>query len=173
LRFIDGTRLAFSSIDHYFVRMNLFEYLTFQYRKWRLKRKRQIVVIRGNCKMCGSCCRSICLSVGGKWLKTKKQFLKATKEDASLSRFEICGRAGDGYLQFSCTCLNEEGTCNDYENRPQLCQSFPNPTIFMQCGELPEGCGFRMSTEVDFEKILNAAMHDESPIGTGHMLNKK
>ncbi|TIH20136.1 YkgJ family cysteine cluster protein [Marinifilum sp. JC120] len=153
--------------------MNLFEYLELQYRKWRLKRKRQNVVIRGNCKMCGSCCRSICLNVGNKWLKTKKHLANAIDEDEALSRFEICGKTEEGYLKFSCTCLNENGTCDDYENRPRLCRTFPNPSIFMQFGELPAGCGFRMSTEIDFEKVLHEAMDDQDDIKSGHIPNGK
>ncbi|ACS79548.1 YkgJ family cysteine cluster protein [Maridesulfovibrio salexigens] len=153
--------------------MNLFEYLEYKFRKWRLKRKRQTVIIRGSCKMCGNCCRSICLHAGGKWLKNEKQFLKAVDEDELLSRFEICGKTEEGYLKFSCTSLTDNGTCNDYENRPQLCRNFPNPTIFMQFGELPAGCGFRMSTETDFEKILQDALHDDEKIKSGHIPEKK
>ncbi|WP_415717184.1 YkgJ family cysteine cluster protein [Maridesulfovibrio sp.] len=149
--------------------MNFFEYLRFNYRKWRLKRNRQTVVIRGSCNMCGRCCQSICLQVDGKWLKKEKHFGKAVREDNSLARFVICGRTEEGYLQFSCTCLKENGTCNDYENRPPLCRKFPAPSIFLQLGELPQGCGFRMSTEVDFEQILQEAVDNNDGINSGHI----
>ncbi|WP_419779330.1 YkgJ family cysteine cluster protein [Maridesulfovibrio sp.] len=149
--------------------MNFFEYLRFNYRKWRLKRKRKAVVIRGSCNLCGSCCQSICLQVEGKWIKKLKHFRKAACEDESLTRFEICGKTEEGYLKFACTCLNQNGTCNDYENRPQLCRNFPSPSIFLQLGELPEGCGFRMSTEVDFEQVLHDAMGNNDGINSGHI----
>lgn len=149
--------------------MNFFEYLRFNYRKWRLKRKRKAVVIRGSCNLCGRCCQSICLQIDGKWLKKIKHFRKAAGEDESLARFEVCGRTEEGFLLFACTCLNENGTCNDYENRPQLCRKFPSPSIFLQLGELPEGCGFRMSTEVDFEQVLHDAIGNNDGINSGHI----
>ncbi|WP_319779580.1 YkgJ family cysteine cluster protein [Maridesulfovibrio sp.] len=148
--------------------MNLFDYLHLNYRKWKLKKKRQAVVIRGSCNMCGRCCHSISLQIEGRWLKKEKQFLKAIEADPSLSRFEICGKTEEGYLKFSCTCLNKYGTCDDYDNRPALCQKFPAPSIFLLFGELPQGCGFRMSTEADFEQILHDAIENEDNVASGH-----
>ncbi|WP_319759343.1 YkgJ family cysteine cluster protein [Maridesulfovibrio sp.] len=149
--------------------MSFLDYIRLQYRKWQLKKKRQTVVIRGSCQMCGQCCRGICISVGGKWLKRERAFVKAATEDTSLLRFKIFGKTEEGYLKFSCTSLNENGTCSDYENRPQLCRSFPAPSIFMQFGELPKGCGFRMSTEIDFEQVLKEAMDNKEEISAGHI----
>lgn len=123
--------------------------------------------------MCGNCCRSISLYIDGKWLKKEKQFLKAVAEDESLSRFEICGKTEEGYLKFECTCLNKNGTCDDYKNRPLLCHNFPSPTIFLQFGELPAGCGFRMSTEIDFEKVLHDAQKNEDTIKSDHIPENK
>jgi Fe-S-cluster containining protein len=149
--------------------MTFFDFLRFKYRKWRLKKTRKTVVLRGSCNLCGSCCQSICLQVEGKWLKKEKHFRKAVAEDKSLARFDICGKTKQGYLKFSCNCLNKNGTCDDYQNRPLLCRSFPAPSIFLQFGELPPGCGFRMSTEIDFEQILKKAIEKDEPINAGHI----
>ncbi|NDV26414.1 YkgJ family cysteine cluster protein [Desulfovibrio sp. JC010] len=149
--------------------MNFFDYLRVQYRKWKLKKNRQAVVVRGSCNLCGSCCRSVCLSVGGRWLKSKRKFYKEIKKDTSLACFEISGKTEEGYLKFTCTRLNDNGTCSDYENRPKLCRSFPSPSIFMEFGQLPKGCGFRMSTEIDFEKVLDDAINNKEHISAGHI----
>lgn len=111
--------------------------------------------------MCGKCCRGISLYVNGRWMRSEKHFLKAKKYDPDLERFEILDKS-DGLLKFSCRCLTSDGTCGDYENRPQLCRNFPSPDIYYQDGQLPGGCGFRMSTELDFEKILDQARKTEN-----------
>lgn len=138
------------------------DHLTYLVIKWQLKRKNQKVVIRGSCNMCGKCCQGICLYINGRWLKNKRHFYKAARKDEYLNRFEICGKTESGHLKFSCNCLNENGSCNDYENRPQLCRLFPAPSIFIQDGQLPDGCGFRMSTELDFEKILAKTINEKN-----------
>ncbi len=140
---------------------NFIDHLTFLVRKWRMKRNKQTVIIRGSCKMCGKCCQGICLFIDKKWLKKEKQFLNIKNKYKYLSRFEICGKTESGYLKFACKCLSDKGICMDYENRPDLCKSFPAPNIFLQYGQLPEGCGFRMSTELDFEKVLEQAITGE------------
>ncbi|CCO25061.1 hypothetical protein [Maridesulfovibrio hydrothermalis] len=111
--------------------------------------------------MCGRCCKGICLYIDSKWIKKEKQFIKLTAKYEYLKRFEVCGKTDCNYLKFSCKCLSEAGTCMDYDNRPELCKRFPAPSIFAQNGELPQGCGFRMSTEADFEKILKEAINNE------------
>ncbi|SMF04893.1 YkgJ family cysteine cluster protein [Desulfovibrio gilichinskyi] len=124
------------------------------FRLWRLKKRKQVVVIRGSCNMCGKCCREISLYVDSTWLRSEKQVRKASIKNPHLNFFKIIGKTEDGFLKFACTHLGEDGLCTDYENRPTLCRTFPSPSIFLQHGQLPEGCGFRMSTEIDFEKVL-------------------
>ncbi len=138
--------------------IDFIDHLNFLLRKWQLKRNDRMVVIRGSCNMCGDCCRGISLNVDGNWMKWKWQFTKAQKKHPYLTRFRILGKTESGHLQFACTCLTENGTCSDYTNRPELCKRFPSPTIYMENGYLPDGCGFRMSTETDFEKILEQAV---------------
>lgn len=141
---------------------NFIDHLSYLVVKWRMKKKKQTVVIRGSCKMCGKCCNNISLYIDSKWLKSKRQFSNATQKYDYLCRFEICGKTETGQLKFSCKCLSKDGTCDDYENRPNLCKTFPSPSIFVQYGELPSGCGFRMSTELDFEKVLEQAVNTEN-----------
>lgn len=100
--------------------------------------------------------------IDGKWIKKKKQLVKAQNKYDYMQRFEICGKTETGCLKFICKHLSEKGHCMDYENRPDLCKNFPAPTIFVQYGQLPEGCGFRMSTELDFEKVLEQAVNREN-----------
>ena len=107
--------------------------------------------------MCGKCCQEVCLYVGSKWLRTEKQVRKEAIKNPYLNHFKIFGKTDDGFLKFTCTRLNENGTCSDYEGRPLLCKKFPTTSIYFQHGQLPEGCGFRMSTEMDFEKVLDDA----------------
>ncbi|WP_320169296.1 YkgJ family cysteine cluster protein [Maridesulfovibrio sp.] len=136
------------------------DFLSALVRRHRLKKNNRMVVIRGSCNMCGNCCRGISLYIDGKWLKKEKQFSKMQGKYSYLRRFEICGRTDSGLLKFRCTCLSNDGTCNDYENRPELCKNFPAPSIYLMDGYLPDGCSFRMSTETDFEKILEHAIKD-------------
>ena len=133
--------------------MSILNQIIYSYRRWRMKKKGLSVVIRGSCKMCGKCCQEICLYLDSKWIKKEKQFRKLSTQYLYLQRFNICGKTESGCLKFSCSYLDENHTCMDYENRPGLCKTFPASSIFIQDGKLPDGCGFRMSTEVDFEKI--------------------
>ncbi|SDK90019.1 hypothetical protein SAMN05660337_1635 [Maridesulfovibrio ferrireducens] len=144
--------------------MSIFHNLASIFCRWRLKKRKQTVVIRGSCNMCGKCCQEISLYVDSKWLRSKKQVRKASIKNPYLNFFEICGKTEDGFLKFSCTRLGKDGRCTNYENRPNICKTFPAPSIFYQNGELPKGCGFRMSTEIDFEKILEDACKDEDCI---------
>lgn len=142
------------------------DHLSCLLRKWLIKRKNRMVVIRGSCNLCGKCCSGICLHVEGRWLKKPAQFKKLKKKLEYLRRFEIIGKTESGHLKFGCSCLDESGICNDYDNRPELCKRFPAPSIYMQNGCLPDGCGFRMSTEIDFEKILENAISGEANFKT-------
>ncbi|WP_432737126.1 YkgJ family cysteine cluster protein [Maridesulfovibrio sp. FT414] len=147
------------------------DHLSYLLRRWMLKKDNQMVVIRGSCGMCGNCCRGISLHIDGKWLKHVRQFNRAKNKYEYLRRFEVIGKTASGHLQFACRCLNENGTCDDYENRPELCKLFPSPSIYAQNGHLPDGCGFRMSTEVDFEKLLDQAVKADTQCGSACFSN--
>ncbi len=141
--------------------MSIFSNIASYFRMWRLKKRRQTVVIRGSCNLCGQCCREVCLYVGSKWLRTEKQHRKEAIENPYLNHFKPIGKTDDGFLKFTCTRLNENGTCSDYKGRPLLCKRFPTTSIYFQHGQLPKGCGFRMSTEMDFEKLLDDAREND------------
>ncbi len=142
--------------------MSLLNQLQYRFRKWKIRRRRQKVVVRGSCRMCGGCCRRICLSVDGKWIKSKRQTKRAYETKPELRIFKPTGTKVDGMLEFCCEKLNENGTCSDYENRPEICRNFPTPDIFIEYGVLPDSCGYRMDTEKDFEKVLDKAIRGKN-----------
>lgn len=142
--------------------MSLIQRLKFTFRQWKIHRRGLEVVIRGSCHMCGSCCRCICLYVDGRWIKTKRQIKKMYDSKPELRRFKPTGTRIDGLLEFYCEKLNEDGSCSDYENRPDLCRDYPTRDIFLQYGVLPDSCGYRMGTEQDFEKVLNNAIRGKN-----------
>ena len=103
-----------------------------RYLKYKLLGKE--LIISGSCRQCGDCCREISLWVDSSWITSKRKFKKLVKEDPDYARFKIIGRNPQGPLLFSCTWLQEDNTCLDYENRLDFCQKFPSKEIFIKDG---------------------------------------
>jgi hypothetical protein len=124
----------------------------FKYFLLRLRGKSLLVT--GNCRACGSCCRSICLEGRDGWLRSKKALNEVIARYPEYRRFEIIGKDHQGFLLFNCTWCTPLGTCADYENRLPLCDNFPESSLVFSGGQLPVNCGYRFTEGVPFEKIL-------------------
>ncbi len=120
-----------------------------------LKLRGKSILVTGNCRGCGTCCRSICLEGKDGWLRSGKEFEKVIVKFPEYARFEIIGKDQQGFLLFSCTWCTQQGTCMDYNNRLSLCCNFPESSLVFAGGQLPLNCGYRFSEVVPFEKILS------------------
>ncbi len=123
-------------------------------RKLRLRLTGKELILTGQCRQCGNCCRHLHLSHKGHWLRSRLLFGHLKRRDKQLERFVVTGRDRDGLLVFACRCLGSDGRCRDYANRPQLCRDFPNKEIFFSNAELPDGCGYHLSEGIPFQRLL-------------------
>ncbi|MBW2608769.1 MAG: YkgJ family cysteine cluster protein [Deltaproteobacteria bacterium] len=120
----------------------------------KLKLLGRDIIISGSCLQCGLCCRKLCLEIKGRWVTSENTFYKLVKANSDYERFKIIGRDEQGFLEFACTCLQEDGSCRDHDNRLKICRDFPEKDMFFMNGILPEGCGYSVQEWVSFEKIL-------------------
>ncbi len=122
------------------------------YRKWK-----EILDYRKNfeCKGCATCCNLACSEFSPEQLREKaqngdkfaSQFTKIfipykTREEARAIYPEylelLDGTLEDEVYFYHCPKLNECKRCSDYENRPEICRTFPDNPLSI----LPETCGF-------------------------------
>ncbi|WP_425387490.1 YkgJ family cysteine cluster protein [Desulfovibrio inopinatus] len=111
-------------------------------------------VIRGGCLQCGGCCRYITLMYEGKMIRSRWQFDRICKKDPVFRRFVVAENAFMKNLVFRCNLLSEEGTCLDYENRPQLCKDYPTRHMVYYGGAPSAHCGFYIAETTSFARIL-------------------
>ena len=69
-------------------------------------------------------------------------------------------RDEDGFIYFSCLLLGDDGLCTDYENRPTICRTYPDPAMFRFGAELPSGCGYYREPERSFAEVLDEQLTD-------------
>ncbi len=119
-----------------------------------LKLSGKELVVQGQCKMCGNCCRAINLEGPEGWLKSRKHFKNLLKKNGEFKRFSVLRKDSSGYLVFRCNKLTADGLCCDYENRPDVCRNFPNRNLLFCGGQLPAECGYRFVMVKSFGKIL-------------------
>ena len=82
------------------------QYLKFLYNKTFSSK----YVVKGKCKACGKCCRSIVFYDGEELIKTKEQFEIAKTKNKRMNLFEISGiDETDGALTFVCKSLGDDG----------------------------------------------------------------
>jgi len=117
----------------------------------------QQFMVKGSCRRCGKCCRSMALSLGGRKITTEDEFTRLKETFPFYSSFAVERRHAAGFLIFCCTKLDEQSHCGDYRRRPHICRSFPDPRSFDQTYSLPEGCGFEVIPLRDFDEFLRAA----------------
>jgi hypothetical protein len=122
-----------------------------------LKIKGQEPIRTGQCNQCGQCCRAFRVKSEGRWIQTKKDFESLIKKKPEYSRL-IPLDTSDGYLEFTCSWLTNEGICKDHENRLSICKEYPATSRFYTGNQLPDHCGYSIEAAVPFEKILKKKM---------------
>lgn len=127
-----------------------------------LKMRGKEVVRKGNCLLCGRCCRRIALEAGGRWLRKEAEFQRVVTTNPEYSRFVPVGRDGQGFLLFSCSCyMAAAGVCADYDNRLPICRNFPDIELYFTGGEMVSGCGYSFEEIVPFSAILREELETE------------
>jgi len=123
--------------------------------KWLwLKIRGHRIVVCGNCKICGLCCRDLNLTNGDHWIRSKDEFKLLVEKKPEYSRFIHTGYTPGGIMVFSCECIGSDGLCGDYENRPDFCRTYPETDLYFMGGELPDHCGFSFKVMPSFDRIL-------------------
>ena len=105
--------------------------------------KLELFEIGGACQHSGNCCRKIELVNKGTVIQSAAAFKTAIDEDASLSRFVPDFDEEKRIQSFSCSCLNDDNYCVDYENRPLLCRQYP-ASFFISHDRILAGCGYKV-----------------------------
>ena len=112
------------------------------------------LLITGSCHCCGNCCKKINLEGVRGWLRSEKEFFEVLQDYPEYERFKITGKDDQGFIQFSCTWLTDEGLCRDHTKRLALCMNFPDKSLHFCGGKLPSGCGYSIVEVRPFDKYL-------------------
>ncbi len=120
----------------------------------RMKVMGKELLITGSCHCCGNCCRKINLDGTYGWLRSEKEFFEVLKDYPEYERFEITGKDDQGFVQFTCKWLTDEGICVDHANSLSICVNFPDKSLHFCGGQLPSGCGFTLNEVRPFAKYL-------------------
>ena len=112
--------------------------------------------VKGHCKACGLCCRTIVFYVGENVVKTEEQFELLKRWDKKYNNFEIAGRSYDGAIYFKCKALKADGKCGVYPFRSVACRMYPKyQAPFFTRGEgLKKECGYYFEPDKKFEEYL-------------------
>lgn len=97
----------------------------------------------GSCNQCGKCCESIGFEVDRTWLEVKwlKKWMVAWVSKIHNMKYRGCDDDGQyGLLLFRCNYLGPDGLCQNYENRPLFCRTYPqvnhyflHPVFYPDC----------------------------------------
>lgn len=131
----------------------VYQYLKFLYNKTFSSK----YILKGKCKMCGKCCRTIVFYDGDNVIKTKEQFEQAKLKNKRMNMFEISGTdKTDGALTFKCKSLASDGKCKAYFFRSLYCREYPfiKPDFIRNNGQTLEGCGYTYGVNKDFKEYL-------------------
>ena len=119
-----------------------------------LFRKKETNRITGECLQCGRCCQNLILYSKGKPVKTLKSFYALLKKHPFYANFNLIpSKKENSPLHFSCSCLQSNNTCGQYENRPEICRKYPSSSMFIHGGNLLKDCGYRVLSR-EFHTIL-------------------
>lgn len=113
--------------------------------------------VKGKCKACGKCCKSIVFYDGNTLIRTEAQFEQAKIKNKRMNLFEISGRDdSDGALTFACKSLGKDGKCKNYWLRSMFCREYPFviPEFIRNNGAVLEGCGYYYSVTKEFKEFL-------------------
>ena len=111
--------------------------------------------VKGKCKLCGECCKTIVFYVGENPVKTNEQFNLLKKWDKKYNSFVINGTAPDGALYFKCRALGEDNKCKMYFFRSLACRMYPkHQSSFFKRGDgIKQNCGYYIENK-KFEEFL-------------------
>ncbi|MCR5265593.1 MAG: YkgJ family cysteine cluster protein [Cyanobacteria bacterium RUI128] len=132
---------------------NLYKHIKFLYNKTFSSK----YVVKGKCKACGKCCRSIVFYDGDNIIKTEEEFEQAKLKNKRMKMFEISGRDDtDGALTFVCKSLRPDGKCGAYWIRSMFCREYPFviPDFIRNSGQTLEGCGYTFGVDKEFKEYL-------------------
>lgn len=115
-------------------------------------------LVSGRCNGCGQCCERINLRSHEGWIRTEKQFTALLSRSPEYKRFSRVAVDRQGFFEFTCSKFIKGQGCSDYANRPEICKRYPNKSLFLQGGQLVEGCGYELHVGVPFARHLSAEM---------------
>lgn len=139
---------------------NFFEDIV-QYIKNKLFSSKYIV--KGKCKQCGQCCKTILFSDENGYIKSKEAFKNLQKRNRRYLHFTINGVIEDennsffnGALMFKCKSLREDGKCGRYFFRSLWCRDYPsiNSDFIYNGGQTLDNCGFYFDVDKKFSEYL-------------------
>ena len=109
--------------------------------------------ISGTCHQCGCCCKLINLKYHKGWIQTESQFDELISTNPEYARFKIVSDKL-GYLQFTCSWLDNLDGCIDYERRLDICKRYPTKSLLLCGGKLLNDCGYSIDEVKPFKKYL-------------------
>lgn len=126
--------------------------------------------IRGECTLCGRCCKSLILTYRKRVVINEKQYQKLLRWDHQVySRFiPDSHQEPDTAMRFTCIHQDETNRCTVHKSRPDICRTYPHPSIFKLGAELEDGCGYRLITKGCFEDILEQKKGNNSVPYSSH-----
>lgn len=112
--------------------------------------------LKGECRQCGECCRTIIFAVDDKYIREESEFEDLKKTDKRYRHFFPTKKDEDGILLFTCRSLTNDNKCKDYFLRSFYCRKYPNPDkkFIMAKGRLLEGCGYKIDVDREFKDYL-------------------
>ncbi|MEK9726573.1 MAG: YkgJ family cysteine cluster protein [Candidatus Margulisiibacteriota bacterium] len=115
----------------------------------------RVCTITGECRSSGNCCRSIQLIHRDYPIVNVRDWQLFLKQFYQYKPFTPV--IFNGKIQsFDCQNLSANNRCLDYENRPQMCRSYPN-SYFLTHGKIHSDCGYKIQVNsVILSKLLPA-----------------
>lgn len=111
--------------------------------------------ISGACHRCGQCCRLINLKYHKGWIRSRSQFQELLDIQPEYRRFSIVSKDKLGYLQFTCSLIDDLHGCSEYENRLDICKRYPSKSLLLCGGRLLTNCGYFITEVKPFRKYLD------------------
>lgn len=111
-------------------------------------------IISGSCNQCGGCCRKINLKTDRGWIRKEDEFLELLEKHQEFKRFTVSGIDRQGFLQFSCSYLDDTGLCKNHADRLDICKNYPAKSLMFCGGQVAEDCGYRIEKVTPFARVL-------------------
>ena len=120
-------------------------------------------ILKGKCKRCGACCRSILFSTENGYVKSEDVFKKLQKKYFRYRHYKITGKITgkqdfqEGALTFTCCFIAKNNRCMIYPFRPIFCRNYPEikPDLIYHGVETLDECGFYFDIDKKFKEYLN------------------